>query len=367
MNLSSRYLNTVVPAQTGTHNTVPYVTSHGFPPSRERQRWCRALSRTLAVSALPLTMLLPIPASAATPAPYPLRAIRFISPYAPGGGTDIMARTLAQKLSESLGRQVVVENRPGGGGINGTEFAAKSPPDGYTILLGSKGPLTVNPALYSKLPYDTLRDLAPVSLIAIVPALLAVHPSLPVKSVKELTALVRARPGELTFSSSGNGGSGHLSGEQFAALAGGKMIHVPYRGTGPATTALLSGEVTLSFGNLVALMPHVHGGRLRALAVTSAKRISAAPELPTVAESGLPGYEFVTWYGVLAPVGTPREIIARLQAELVKIVRLPDMRDKLSGEGGEVVGSTPEEFTSFIKTELVSSAKLVKAANVRAQ
>ena len=299
--------------------------------------------------------------------PYPNRPVRFVSPYAPGGGTDILARTLAQKLSEGFGRQFVVENRPGGGGINGTESVAKSAPDGYTIMIGSKGPLTVNPALYAKLPYDTLRDFAPVCLVAIVPAVLAVHPSLPVKSVKELTALVRARHGELTFSSSGNGGSGHLAGELYAALVNSKMIHVPYRGTGPATTALLSGEVTLSFGNLVALMPHVQGGRLRALAVTSAKRISAAAQLPTMAEAGIAGYEFVTWYGVLAPAATPKDIIARLNAELVKAVRQPDLREKLSGEGGEVVGSTTEEFAAFIKTELASSARLVKLANIQPQ
>ena len=234
-------------------------------------------------------------------------------------------------------------------------------------MIGSKGPLTVNPALYAKLPYDTLRDFAPVCLVAIVPAVLAVHPSLPVKSVKELTALVRARHGELTFSSSGNGGSGHLAGELYAALVNSKMIHVPYRGTGPATTALLSGEVTLSFGNLVALMPHVQGGRLRALAVTSAKRISAAAQLPTMAEAGIAGYEFVTWYGVLAPAATPKDIVARLNAELVKAVRQPDMREKLSGEGGEVVGSTAEEFAAFMKTELASSARLVKLANIQPQ
>jgi tripartite-type tricarboxylate transporter receptor subunit TctC len=298
---------------------------------------------------------------------YPVKPVRFVSPYAPGGGTDAMARVLAQKLTEALGRQVYVENRPGGGGILGTELVAKAPPDGYTVLLGSKGPLTVNPALYTKLAYDTLRDLAPISLISIVPALLAVHPSLQVKTVKELVALARAHPGELTFSSSGNGGTGHLAGEQFAALAGAKMVHVPYKGTGPATTALLSGEVSMSFGNMIALMPYVQGGRLRALAVTSAKRVSAAPKLPTVAEAGLPGYEYVAWYGVLAPAGTPREIIAKLNAELVKIAHQPDMKDKLTGEGGDVVGSSPEEFAAFIKRELVSSAKLVKSAHVKAE
>lgn len=298
---------------------------------------------------------------------YPSKPVRFVSPYAPGGGTDAMARVLAQKLTDALGRQVYVENRPGGGGIVGTELVAKSAPDGYTILLGSKGPLSVNPALYAKLSYDTLRDLAPISLISIVPALLAVHPSLGVKTVKDLVALARAHPGQLTFSSSGNGGTGHLSGEQFAALAGVRMVHVPYKGTGPATTALLSGEVSLSFGNMIALMPFVESGRLRALAVTSAKRVSAVPQLPTVAEAGLPGYEYVAWYGVLAPASTPREVVAKLNTELVRIAHQPDMKEKLTGEGGDVVGSSPEEFAAFIKRELVSSAKLVKMAHVKAE
>ena len=298
---------------------------------------------------------------------YPVKPVRFISPYAPGGGTDAMARVLALKLTEALNRQVIVENRPGGGGIVGMEVTARATPDGYTILLGSKGPLTVNPALYAKLPYDTLRDFAPISLISIVPTLLAVHPSLPVKTVKDLIALAKSKPGEITFSSSGNGGSGHLAGEQFAWLAGVKMVHVPYRGTGPATTALLSGEVTLSFGNMIALMPHVHAGRLRVLGVTSAKRVSAEPQIPTIAELGLRGYEYITWYGVLAPAGTPHEIVNRLNGELVKIARAPDMKDKLTGEGGDVVGSTPEEFTAHIKTELVNSAKLVKAAGVKVE
>lgn len=306
--------------------------------------------------------------AAATPAlaqNYPTKPIRFISPYAPGGGTDILARTLAQKLSENFGQQVVVENRPGGGGIVGTEAAARAPADGYTILIGSKGPMTVNPALYPKLPYNTLRDFQPLSLVAMVPAVLAVHPSLPVKSVKELLAMARAKPGELTFSSSGNGGTGHLSGEQFGALGRVKLVHVPYRGTGPATIALLSGEVTFGFGNLVAIMPAVQSRQLRALAVTSEKRLQAAPDLPTVAESGLPGYEYVTWYGVLAPAGTPRDIVTRLNTELVKIAHSPEMKKRLAAEGGETVGSTPEEFAAYIKQELKASADLVKLANVK--
>ena len=298
---------------------------------------------------------------------YPSKPVRFVSPYAPGGGTDIMARTLAQKLTESMGQQFVVENRAGGGGIVGIESVAKAAPDGYTILLGSKGPLTMNPALHSKLPYDTLRDLAPISLVGRVPAVLVVHPSLPVKTVQELIALAKARPGELTFSSSGISGTGHLSGELFAAMAGVKLVHVPYRGTGPATVAVLSGEVTFGFGNLVALMPHVQNKLLRALAVTSSKRISSAAHLPTVAEAGLPGYEYVTWYGVLAPAATPKEIVNRLGTELAKVARQAEMRDRLSSEGGEAVGSTPEEFAAYLKTELAAAVKLVKIANLRAE
>ena len=298
---------------------------------------------------------------------YPSKPVRFVSPYAPGGGTDIMARTLAQKLTESMGQQFVVENRAGGGGIVGIESVAKAAPDGYTILLGSKGPLTMNPALHSKLPYDTLRDLAPISLVGRVPAVLVVHPSLPVKTVKELIALAKARPGELTFSSSGTSGTGHLSGELFAAMAGVKLVHVPYRGTGPATVAVLSGEVTFGFGNLVALMPHVQNKLLRALAVTSSKRISSAAHLPTVAEAGLPGYEYVTWYGVLAPAATPKEIVNRLGTELAKVARQAEMRDRLSSEGGEAVGSSPEEFAAYLKTELAAAVKLVKIANLRAE
>ncbi len=296
---------------------------------------------------------------------YPNRPIRFVSPYAPGGGTDILARALGQKLSESLGSSVIIDNRPGGGGIIGTEAVVKAPPDGYTILLGSTGPLTVNPSLYKKLPYDTLRDLAPITLISIVPSVLAVHPSLPVKSVKELIAYAKAHPGELSFSSSGNGGSGHLAGEMFNVMAGVKMVHIPYRGTGPATIALVAGEVPLSFGNMLSMLPHVKSGRLRALAVTSVKRSPAAPELPTVAEAGVSHYEAGPWYGVLAPAGTPKDIIARLNSELVKVLRQPDMREKLQQEGGEAVGSSPEQFTEHIKAELVRWAKIIKEANVR--
>ena len=243
---------------------------------------------------------------------YPSRVVRFVSPYAPGGGTDILARALAQKLTESFGQSFIVENRAGGGGILGIDSVAKSAPDGYTILMGSKGPLTMNPALHSKIPYDTLRDLAAISLIGSVPSVLAVHPSLPVKTVKDLIQLAKSHPNELSFSSSGTGGTGHLTGELFSSLAEVKLVHVPYRGTSPATIAVLSGEVSFGFGNLISLMPHLKNRQLRTIAVTSSKRIGSVPQLPTMAEAGVSGYEYVTWYGVLSAAGTPKEIIAKL-------------------------------------------------------
>lgn len=298
--------------------------------------------------------------------PYPNRVIRFVSPYPPGGAVDILARFLGQHLHEGLGQPVIVENRPGGSGIIGTAAVAKSPPDGYTILMGSSGPLAVNPSLFSDLPYDTLRDFAPITLVAVVPSILAVHPSLPVKSVKELMAFARAHPGKLTFSSSGNGGSGHLAGEMFNLMAGVKMIHIPYRGTGLSVIGLLTGEVSLSFENMLSLFPYVKAGRVRGLAVTGTRRSRAAPHLPTIAESGLPGYSAGPWFGVLVPARTPKEIVTQLNRELVKILRRPNVLEKLSTDGGEVVGSTPEEFTEHIKAELKSWAKVIKEANIRA-
>ncbi len=303
-------------------------------------------------------------AFAASAPGYPSRVIRLISPYAPGGGTDIVARTVSQKLTEALGQSVIVDNRPGAGGVVGTEIAAKAAPDGYTILLGSPSPLTVAPHLYKKLPYDPLKDLMPISLIAIVPNILAVHPSLPVRSVKNLIALAKARPGQLTFSSSGNGGSGHLAGEIFKSMAGVDLIHVPYRGTAPAATALLSGEVSMSFGNVVAFMPQVKAGRLHAIALTSAKRAPALPDLPTVAET-IPGYAAGTWSGILAPAGTPPEIIARLNAELVKIPQLPAIKDQINSEGGTPVGSTPEEFAAYLRQETARLEKIIREAKIR--
>jgi len=322
---------------------------------------------TLYRSVLVSCMLFIAGLSAVGAQPYPSKMIRIVSPYAPGGGTDIMARTIAQKISENMNVQCIVDNRPGGGGIVGTEVVVKSLPDGYTLLLGSKGPLVVNPALHEKLPYETLRDLAPISLVAIVPAVLVVHPSVPVKSVNDLIALARSRPGQLTFSSSGNGGTGHLSGEQFAVLAKIKLVHVPYRGTGPATVAILSGEISFGFANLVAIAPFVQSNRLRPIAVTSRKRLQASPEIPTVAESGLSAYEYVTWYGVLTTNGTNKDIVSKLNHEIVKISNSTDMKMKLTSEGGEAVSSTPLEFQNYIKSELIEAKKIVKLSGIKLQ
>lgn len=297
--------------------------------------------------------------------PYPNKTIRLVTPYAPGGGTDIIARLLAQKLTESLGQSVVVENRTGGGGIVGTEVAAKAVPDGYTILMGTTGPLALNPSLYPKLPYDVQRDFAPIMLIATAPHLLAVHPSVPARTVKELIAVAKANPGKLTFSSGGNGGSSHLSGEMFNMLAGVRMMHVPYRGTGPAAIAVVTGEVGLSFVDVLTTLPHVKSGRLQGLAVSGAKRSVVAPHLPTIMEAGLKGYESGVWYGVLAPARTPLEVIGRLNSELSKVIRDGGVSARLAAEGSEVVGGSPEQFSTYMKAELERWAKVVKAASVR--
>jgi tripartite-type tricarboxylate transporter receptor subunit TctC len=295
---------------------------------------------------------------------YPSKPIRFISPYAPGGGTDILARLIGQKLSESVGQPVVIDNRPGAGGVIGTEIVAKSPPDGYTVMLASPSPIVVAPHLYRKLAYDPLKDLAPITLISAVPAVLIVHPTLAARSVKELVAVAKAKPGQLTFSSSGNGGTGHLAGEMLKMMAGVDMVHVPYKGTGPATTAVLSAEVSMSFGNMISVLPHVKSGRLRALAVTTPKRSPVLPELPAIAET-LPGYSAGPWYGVLAPAHTPAPIIARLNREIVKILRSPEIKENMSSEGADPIGSSPAEFAAHLNAESVRWGQVVKQAKMK--
>ena len=295
---------------------------------------------------------------------YPSRPIRFIVPFAAGGGTDLVARTLAHKLTQALGQPVVVDNRTGASGVIGTELAAKSAPDGYTIMIATPT-LAVNPSLIPNLSYDPVKDFAPVSLIATSPHLLAISPSLPAKSVGELVALAKSRAEPLTFSSGSTGGSSHLAGELFNTMAGIHMVHIPYRGTGEAVTAVLGGVVSMAFLDVPTMLPHIKSGRLRGIAVTSTKRSSVAPELPTIAESGFPGFESGLWYGVVAPARTPPEIIARLNAELVKITQSPEMRETLRAEGAESVGSTPEAFSELIRREIVRWAKVIRDAHIK--
>lgn len=295
---------------------------------------------------------------------YPVRPIRLIVPFPPGGGTDTMARAIAPKLSEYLGQQVVPENRGGAGANIGAELAAKSPPDGYTVLLVTVTN-AVGATLYTKLNYDLARDFASITQLATTPHVLVVHPSVPVKSVKEFTAFTRARPGELTYSSSGNGSMAHLAGELFSSLTGTKMVHVPYKGGGPSMTALVGGEVSVCFATMPSAVGFVRAGKLRAIAVTTEKRSPSMPDLPTIAETGVKGYEAGSWYGLSAPTGTSKEIIARLHAEAVKVMALPDVKDRLFNAGFEVVTSNPEQFAAFTRSEIQKWGKLVKATGLK--
>jgi len=297
--------------------------------------------------------------------PYPVKPLRLVIPYPPGGGADTIARPLAQKMSEKLGQQLVVENRGGANGNIGMEYVARAAPDGYTIVLALTAQLAVNPALYGKVPYDPVRDYAPITLFGTGTYILVVHPSLPAKSVKELVALAKARPGQIAYSSSGNGSGGHLAAELLNSMAGIRMLHVPYKGGGPALVDLIAGQVQVLFSTQLASWPHIQSGRIRALAVSTARRPASIPDLPTVAEAGLPGYDAGVWYGVLAPAGTPREVVARLNAEIVRALNAPDFRKFLEGNGIEPIGSPPEQLAQHIQSELVKWAKVVKDANVR--
>ena len=295
---------------------------------------------------------------------WPVKSIRFVSPYAPGGGSDILARSIGQKLSENLGVSVVIDNRPGAGGVIGTEIVTKSPPDGYTLMLGTPAPITVAPSLMKKMPYDPLRDLTPITLVSIVPAVVAVHPSVPAKSMKELVALARSKPGQMTYSSSGNGGTAHLSGLMLQTMADIAIIHVPYRGTGPALTAAMSGEVTFTAGNIISSLPMVKAGRVRALAVTSEKRSPVLPDVPSVAET-IPGYAAGPFYGVLGPGHMAPELVNRIRNEIAKILHAPEMKNRLSAEGGEPIGSTPEVYAAMIRSETERWGKVIKAAKIQ--
>jgi tripartite-type tricarboxylate transporter receptor subunit TctC len=304
-------------------------------------------------------------AAAAALAQYPAKPIRLIVPFAAGGGNDNVARLVGKRLSDSLGQQLVIDNRPGAGGVLGAELAAKAAPDGYTLFLGGVASHAINPNLNDSLPYDPIRDFAPVALLASAPLVLVVHPSVPADSFKAFVALARARPGQLNYASNGNGSSSHLAAVMFDSMAGVDMVHVPYKGLLPALTDLLSGRVQLMFSSVVAILPHIKAERLRGLAVTGARRLPSMPNLPTIAESGLPGYEASSWYGVLAPAGTPREIVARLNAELVKALEQSEVRNSLLAEGAEPIGGTPEQFAAHISSEKERLGKLIREAKIR--
>jgi tripartite-type tricarboxylate transporter receptor subunit TctC len=295
---------------------------------------------------------------------YPSKPIRLVLPYPPGGGTDVIARPLAQKLTEQLGQQVIVDNRGGAGGNIGMEFVAKSPADGYTLLFALTAQYAVNPSLYPKLSYDPIRDYAPISLLANAPYLLVVHPALPAKSVAELVALVKARPGQLSYSSSGNGSGAHLAGEMLRSLARVEIVHVPYKGAGPAMPDLIAGQVQLSFITYTAAGPHIKTGRLRALGVTTANRSPTLPDLPAIGET-VAGYDSAVWYGFAAPAGTPLEIVSKLNAEVLRVLAAPDFRSRITLEAVSPIGSTPEEFGSFMKSEIVRWAKVVKDSGAK--
>jgi tripartite-type tricarboxylate transporter receptor subunit TctC len=296
---------------------------------------------------------------------YPSKPIRFIVPFAPGGSTDLLARFLAQQLAAPLGQTVVVDNRAGAGGVVGAEMAARAPADGYTIVLGSAGPLTINPNIRDKTPYDTLRDFTPITLATVSPFTLVVHPTSPAKNVKELIALAKAKPGELNFGSAGNGSVGHFSTEQFMTLTGVKLVHVPYKGAGPAVTDLLGGRLNLMFENLPTIIPHVRSGKLRMLGVGTKQRSALAPEFPTIADEGVPGYDSATVFGVLAPAKTAPAVIARLNAEMVKILKSAEGKASLAARGLEAMGSTPEEYGAQIKDEFTRYGRIAKAAGIR--
>jgi len=294
---------------------------------------------------------------------YPVKPVRIVVPFAPGGPNDILARVIAQKLTEAWGQQVVVENRAGGGTVIGTELVAKSPPDGYNLLMVSTSH-TTNPTLLGKLPFDTVRDLAPVIKVAYSSNVLLAHPSAPARSVKELIALAKNRPDQVTYGSGGNGTSTHLSGELLSQMGGVKMVHVPYKGAGPANIALISGQITCMFGNAIPSVPLINSGRLRALAVTGTQRTPALPDVPTVAET-LPGFEANSWYGVSVQGGTPKDVIARLNQDIGRILSSSDMRSRLAAEGAEPGGGSPEQFAAFFRAEIDKWAKVIKAAGIK--
>jgi tripartite-type tricarboxylate transporter receptor subunit TctC len=298
---------------------------------------------------------------------YPSRAVRIVVPYPAGGPTDILARAVAPHLTTALGQTFVVDNRAGAGGIIGTEAVAKSQPDGYTLAWGTPGTHAINPAIYPKLPYDPMKDFAFITLVAQGTNVLVIHPSVPAKNVKELVALAKIRDGKLNFSSAGNGATSHLAGEMFRTLSGIRMTHIPFKGAAPAIVALVGGEVDLAILDMPALLPHIQSGKLRALGVASAKRSSVLPDLPTLQEAGVKDFDASSWHGLYAPAGTPKEIVARLNTEMARIVKLPEVQSRMSALGAEPVGNTPEQFEAFSRSEVARWGRVVKASGARVE
>ena len=295
---------------------------------------------------------------------YPAKPVRVVVPSSAGGGTDIVARIIAPDLSKRLGQQFVIENRAGAGTMIGIEVASKAPPDGYTLLMGLST-LAINSALYKKVPYDPVRDFAPITVVASSGSIIVVHPSVPAKSIKELIAFARSRPGQMNYASAGTGTYPHMTMELFLSMAKLKMVHIAYKGTGPAMIDMLAGHTAVMAGTMVTTVPQIRAGRLRGLGVTTLERNSAAPEIPTVTEAGLPGFESVQWYGLLAPANTPKDIVNRLHGEMAKILQQPDIRQRFAGDGADPVGNTPDQFAAYIKTELTKWAKVARDAGIK--
>ncbi|MGZ5178676.1 MAG: Bug family tripartite tricarboxylate transporter substrate binding protein [Burkholderiales bacterium] len=298
---------------------------------------------------------------------YPTRPIRIVVAYTPAGATDILARVIDQKMNEAWGQPVIIENRPGANGNIGTEYAAKAAPDGHTFLMTTAGPHGINPSLYRKLGYDAVKDFTAVSLVALVPNILVVSNALPVKNVKELIAYAKANPGKLSYGSPGAGSTAHLSMELFKSMTGTNLVHVPYKGSAGVLTDVMGGQIAATMDNMPAYLPQVKAGKIRALAVTPNKRSPAAPDIPTVAEAGVPGYNSSAWFGLVAPAATPKDVVTKLSVETARILQLPDVKSRLSELGAEPIGSTPEQFSAHIKAEIAKWAKVIKEANVELQ
>ena len=315
-------------------------------------------------TALAIACLSALPAAAQT---YPSKPVKFVVPFVAGGPTDIQGRLLGEKLGQRLGQQFIIDNRGGANGNIGMEITAKSPPDGYTIVIATVGTWAVNPSLYKQMPYDPVRDFAPIMQVSSSPGVLVVHPSVPVKNVKDLIALARAKPGKLDYGSSGVGGFGHISGALFCLMTKTEMVHIPYKSSAPSLTDLIAGQIQVLFNNAISTVPFIKSGQARALAVTSLKRMSALPDLPTIDETGVKDYDNSSWAAVAAPAGTPRDIISKLNSELNQILKLPDVQEKNAAVGADPVGGTPEQFADYLKTEISKFARVVKEAKISAQ